>query len=80
MQLEATGRGGRVDALTQRYERNPGGLQIFQQENQVPEVAPEPIQAPHTNHIEPPALRVPHHLIERRAALLGSRDRGGRRV
>jgi hypothetical protein len=59
MQLQPTGRRGRVDPLAQADERNAYGVELVEQQDQVPQVAPEPIQPPDHEHVKPalPGIR-----------------------
>jgi hypothetical protein len=70
VQHEPTGRAGRVDALTERDESDADGRKLVEQQNQMSETAPQPIESPTHEHIEPAAFRVAHQRIEGGPAVL----------
>jgi len=76
MQLEATARRRRIDALAQGDETDPQRVEILDQRHQVPQGAPEAVQSPAHQHVEPSPLRIPQQGIERRPAILRPADPG----
>ena len=70
VQLEPTGRRGRVDALSEGHEGYAQRVQVFEQQNQMAEIAPEPIQSPTHHGIEPASFGIAQQLIEGRAPFL----------
>jgi hypothetical protein len=69
----ACGRGG-VDTFGEADERDPQGPQFIEQQDQVPQVAPEAIQSPAQDGVDVAALRVRLQGIQRRPALLCAAD------
>ena len=58
------------DALAKADEADPERLKVIEQGHQVPEIAPEPVQAPDHQQIEPTAPSIPQEGIESRSASL----------
>ena len=73
VELESPRRRGGVDALRQADEGHPERLQFVYQENQVPEVATEPVQPPDDESVELPPLGSGNQLVEGRAPVLRAR-------
>jgi hypothetical protein len=65
---------GSVDTLAEGDEGDTSRLEFVQQEYEVPEVAPEPIESPHDKHVEAPPLGVLHERIEGRSRLPSAAD------
>ena len=70
MELQSSGRRGAVDALAQADERHAQRLQVIEQRHQVPEVAPEAVQAPDHQDIEAPEPSIPQEGIQSGSASL----------
>jgi hypothetical protein len=68
--LELAGGCGRVNPLREADERDTERLKLFQECDQVLEIAPEPVETPAHEYIEPSASRVRQQLIEGRAPIL----------
>ena len=62
-----------VNSFREANEVHSRGLQVIEQQDQVPEVSPKAIQPP-DDHVEPAALRIADQVIERRATFLGPAD------
>ena len=60
MQLQLPRRGRGVDALGERHERDPHGVEFLEQGDQVLQVAAESVKTPAHKHIEPASFRVGH--------------------
>src|SRR3954466_5962254 len=63
MKNEPTGRAGRVDALAEGDEPDAERLQFGEQQNQIAKPAPEPIEAPADEDVEPPPLAISQELV-----------------
>lgn len=64
MQLKPSGRRRRVDRLVQADKRDAYGRQFLDREDQVLQVAPEPVQPPAQDAVEPAALGVAEQLVQ----------------
>ena len=64
VQLQPAPGCGRVDPLAQAHECNAYGVELVEQQDEVPQVAPEPMQPPHHEHIEASAARIRDQLVE----------------
>jgi hypothetical protein len=53
-----------VDTFPQRHKPNPQRGQFIEEEDQVSEVASEPIQPPHDKRVEASAVSVSYQLVE----------------
>ena len=72
LELELPGRRGAVNALPQRHEGNPEGVQVFDQDNEVPEIPAKAIQSPTDHDVKPSPSSIGHELIEGVASILRS--------
>ena len=72
--LELAGRRRRVDPLGQTDDRDAEGLQLVEQRDQMPQVPPEPIQAPADQRVEPAPTGVGDQGVEGRPAVLAPAD------
>jgi hypothetical protein len=70
VKLEPTGWCRGVDPFTERDEGDPDGLEIIEERDEVLQVAPEPIQPPADEHIEPSALGILQERIQGRPTIL----------
>ena len=71
VELKRPGWRGAVDPLAEADERHPDRVQLVEERHEVSQVAPEPIQPPADQDIEPPARGVPDQPIQGRASVLG---------
>jgi hypothetical protein len=69
---QSPGRGARVDPLSERNERDPAGLPLIEQQHQVAQVAPEPIEAPAEDCLNLVSPDICGELIECRPTILGA--------
>ena len=72
MHLEASRWCRSVDALRQRDEGHPQGVQLFEKQDQMPKVAPETVEPPADEDVEPPPLGVAQEPVERGPAVCRS--------
>ncbi len=68
--LQFAGWRRRVNPFRERHERYTKRLQFFEQRHEVLQIAPEPIQAPDDEHVEPTPSGVRNERIQRRPAIL----------
>jgi len=59
-----------VDPLGKRYQGDPERVKLLQQQYEVAEVPPEPVQPPANDHVELAAARVGEQLVETCATIL----------
>ena len=70
--LELAGGRRGVDPFREADERDAKRLKLVEERDQVLQTAPEPIEPPADQHIEPPPLGIGQELIERGAPVLRS--------
>jgi hypothetical protein len=70
VELELPGWRRAVDAFPEADEGNPKGIQIFDQDNEVPEIPAKAIQSPADHHVKPSTPRIGHELIEGGTSIL----------
>jgi hypothetical protein len=70
MQHKPAGRARSVDALAQRHESDADGLQLIEQQDQVPQIAAQPIEPPAHQDVEPASFGIGDELIERGSSIL----------
>jgi hypothetical protein len=71
VQLEASGWGGRVNALSQADEADAEGGQFIDHHDQMPKISAQTIQAPNDHDIVLASFQVPEHGIKGRAFVFG---------
>ena len=59
-----------VDAFGERDEINPNGLEVIQEQDEMAQIPPQPIQPPADQHIKPSALGIRHESVQRWASIL----------
>src|SRR5262245_37541062 len=73
MHLQLAGRGRRVDPLRQADKGNPERLELVEQRDQVLQIAPQAIEAPADDDVEPTAPGIADQIVQRRTAILRPR-------
>ena len=62
MKLQLAGWRGAVNSFSERDERHTNSLKVFEQRDEMPEVASEPVQPPADQHVESsPLTRSSYH-------------------
>jgi hypothetical protein len=74
MHLQFAGRRRGVNAFRQTDKRDSQRLQLVEERDQVFQIAPEPIEPPADQDVEPAAPGVRNQLVERRPPILRTGD------